>query len=368
MIRALLIAGFGTLATALLGLAGNWLSQILRLRKGQVVGGVVICGLLLTLVGAVALFPKDDAEERPEEAGAVPATSLAELAPELLDERLLTIDDSADRPSLFASRPDGTSRTLVWDMPDSWPAAIIPGKDDLIVSAPWEERSTDRLEVFSSQGRFQRALTSPAALESDTSPTYAPATKRVYFIRQSWRDTGNGSRISAQSRLMETSPDGFGAPQPISTPGFEMRTASVSVDGRTIAGQCVDKEDDSAQVCLISLGKSGVKRLPQNEQAAPNEVSISTDGRYVAYSSPATNPYGETQVYVYDSRTGATTMVTRLAGFNGHPAWAPKARKPCLAFSHFERPQGSSIHVTCLSQEPVTVAAAPIGSIPVWLP
>ncbi|MFG3602502.1 TolB family protein [Micromonospora chersina] len=368
MIRALLIAGFGTLATILLALAGGWLSQTLRLRKRQVVGGVVVCGLLLTLVGAVALLPNDDARDRPEEGSAVPAASLAELAPELLDERILTIDDSADHPSLFASRPDGTARTLVWDMPDSWPAAVVPGTNDFIVSAPWEERSTERLEVFSSQGTFQRALTFPVALESDTSPTYASVTKRVYFIRQSWRDTGNGSRVSPQSRIMEASLDGSSAPRVISTPGFEMRTASVSTDGRTLAGQCVDKKDDSAQVCLISLAKSGAKRLPGNERAAPSEVSISADGRYVAYSSPATNLYGESQVYVYDGRTETTMMVTRLAGFNGHPAWAPKARKPCLAFTHFERPQGASIHITCLSPEPVTVAAAPIGSIPVWLP
>ncbi|WP_328473418.1 hypothetical protein OHA21_12455 [Actinoplanes sp. NBC_00393] len=368
MIRVLAIAGFGTVATILLALAGNWLSQTLKLKNGQVVGGVVVCGVLLTVVGAVALQPKDDLAKQPEPGGAAPAVNLAELAPELLEQRLLTIDDSADRPALFASRPDGTARTLIWDMPDSWPAAVVPETDDFILSAPWEERSTDRLEIFSSQGEFQRALTSPPALRSDISPAYAAARKRVYFIRQSWRDTGNGSRVSTRSQLMEASLDGSGAPRPIPTPGFQMRTVSVSADGRAVAGSCVDEKDDSAQVCLMSLDGSDVKRLPGNERAGPSEVSISADGRYVAYSSPATNPYGETQVYVYDSRTETTTMVSRLAGLNGNPAWAPTIRKPCLAFSHFERPQGASIYVTCLSPEPVTVEAAPVGSNPVWLP
>lgn len=131
---------------------------------------------------------------------------------------------------------------------------------------------------------------------------------------------------------MEISVGGSGAPRVVPTPGFEMRTVSVSADGRTVAGQCVDRKDDSAQVCLASPGGSGVKRLPGNEPGGKNH-----DGH---------PPRGSQR----------------------EPRLGPKARKPCLAFGHFERPQGASIHIACLSPEPVVVAAAPVGSMPVWLP
>lgn len=367
-VRVLLIACLGTVATILLSLVGNWLAQALSLRRWQVVTGVVVCGVLLTVVSAVMLLPdRDDTPAGPDRDGTRSAASLAELAPELLDARILTMDDSADRPAVFASRPDGTARELVWDMPDSWPAALVPDSGELILSAPWEERSTDRLELFSGQGEFRRALTSPAALESDISPAFDATKQVVYFVRQVWRDTGNGSRTSTESRLMRVALDGGDPPEAVPTPGFELRTVSVSRDGRYLAGQCVDTNDDSVQVCLIQAGRSTVRRLPGNERAAPGEVSVSPDGRYVAYSSPATNAYGQTQVYVHDRGADSTTMISRFAGLNGNPSWAPGARKPCLAFSHFERPTGSSIHIACLTPKPVVVASVPVGSSPVWL-
>ena len=85
---------------------------------------------------------------------------------------MITLDDSAGRPVLFASRLDGRNRVRLWDMPDSWPGTMVDD-NTVVLAAVWEERDVERLEVFSSDGVFQRALTEPASDESDTSPSVA---------------------------------------------------------------------------------------------------------------------------------------------------------------------------------------------------
>jgi Tol biopolymer transport system component len=293
---------------------------------------------------------------------------VAQLAPELAAARLITLDDSAGRPVLFASRLDGGDRTLVWDSPNNWPGTLV-GDDGIVIAAPrLAQQPNDQLALFSMAGQFRRNLSNPPPRQSDASPSYASGSQTVYFIRNTWRDTGGGSSTLESSRLMRLQLTG-GQAQEVRTSGAQFRTVSASQDGRVVAGQCVTPGDNPSQGCVVDLSTGRIKPIPSPGTASMDDINISPDGRWVAYSSPFPNPYGQTQLYVYDRQADAITRVTSMAGMNGEPAWVPSAStRPCLAFSHYERTKGSSVQLLCLSPEAISVQAMAIGSWPIWLP
>lgn len=318
-----------------------------------------MCFVVLVAVAVVAVVrEQDDDPQRPPSKGAR-ANTVEELAPQLAAARLITVDDSAGRPVLFASRVDGRNRVRLWDMPDSWPGTMV---DDhtVVLAAVWEERDVERLEVFTSDGVFQRALTEPASDESDTSPSVAGDT--VYFIRNFWKDY-EGGRSLERSRLMSV-PISGGAATEVGVDGAELRTVDAVPDGRLVAGTCV--ADGPSGGCVVDTDTGSVTWFGSEQAASVDEVAVSADGQYVAYSSPATNPYGQTQVYVYNLDSSTTTALSALSGLNGNPAWAPEG--PCLVFDHYERTAGASVYLGCLTPDPVTVLAVPVGASPIWLP
>lgn len=95
------------------------------------------------------------------------------------------------------------------------------------------------------------------------------------------------------------------------------------------------------------------------------DIEVSPDGRWIAFSSVEANPHGVSQVYVYDRETNEVASLSQLPGINDEPTWAPQSDTSCLAFSHYEL-DAASVYVGCLSPEPATVKAIPIGYRPVW--
>ncbi|MEU4339051.1 hypothetical protein AB0F59_31120 [Micromonospora lupini] len=360
-----------TVVLAAIGnLLANWFAPpgwMTPRRRWTAIGCCVVV-LAVIAVAAVLDSPRAGPGEKVGPAPADPRpeapVTVAGLVPTLAAKRVLTIDDSAGRPTLYTSRLDGRDRRVLWDAPDSWPAIPLDG-DRLLLAAPWEERGNDRLEVFTARGEFVRALSDPPAGQSDASPALASRAKQVYFIRNTWRDEGGGTSTLTSSRVMRVPVAGGGARE-VPVPGVQLRTVSVAADGRLAAGQCVVGEGEPMPACVVdtTTGRSTIVR--PEEPATTDGVSISPDGGWLAYSAPVTNPYGESQIFVYDIGTRETTMVTRMAGRNVTPAWIPAGDRACLVFEHYERAAGSSIHLACLRPAPATVLAIPIGSRPVW--
>jgi Tol biopolymer transport system component len=344
---------------AALNMLANWANPPRWLKPWHRVAGICVCIAILVVVAVVVVVREQDDNSQTPPSKRVRASTVEELAPQLAAARLITVDDSAGRPVLFASRLDGRNRVRLWDMPDSWPGAMVDD-NTVVLSAVWEERDVERLEVFSSDGVFQRALTEPASDESDTSPSVAGDT--VYFIRNSWKDY-EGGRSLERSRLMSV-PVAGGAVTEVAVDGAELRAVDAAPDGRLVAGTCV--ADGPSGGCVVDTHTGTVTRFGSEQAASMDEVAVSADGQYVAYSSPATNPYGQTQIYAYNLESGATTALSALPGMNGSPAWAPEG--PCLVFDHYERTAGASVYLSCLTPDPVTVPAIPVGASPVWLP
>lgn len=333
---------------------------------------ICACVIVLAAAAAVAAFNgKGDGDTQNTPGGLAPEadtpTSVAELLPDLVQARLLSIDDGAGRPTAYMSHLDGTDRRVLWDAPDSWPAVSLGG-DRLLIAAPWEQRSNDRLEVFTMTGAFDRAISDPPSNESDSSPSLASGTGQVYFIRGTLQDRGHGTKVLESSRLMRVSVAG-GTAETVATPGMQLRTVTATADGRFVAGQCIVDADDAgpANACIVetATGRSTIVKAPQ--PATMSDVAISTTGRWLAYSAPVTNAYGESQIFVLEIALGSQRMATQMSGRNVAPAWIPSGERACFIFEHYERAAGSAVHLTCLQPAPVTVRAVPIGSRPVWL-
>ena len=102
---------------------------------------------------------------------------------------------------------------------------------------------------------------------------------------------------------------------------FYATIPSSSADGRYLTFvQSLNPAEDYAQYRLVRLdtstgtktviGKSAAVGIPQNAFGHP---SISNDGRYIAYEKPV--PGGPVHVYVYDASSGTSKLVSHKAGF-----------------------------------------------------
>jgi hypothetical protein len=120
--------------------------------------------------------------------------------------------------------------------------------------------------------------------------------------------------------------------------------------------------------CVLDTASGTVRIIAAQAPTTIDGVEISPNGRWVAFSDPMPNPYGITEIYIYDLKTQKTTMLTTLPGYNGSPAWAPDPATACLAFTHSEQQSGDSIRLACLNRPGLSAPILPIGELPVWLP
>jgi Tol biopolymer transport system component len=140
--------------------------------------------------------------------------------------------------------------------------------------------------------------------------------------------------------------------------GVEFLSVSTSRDGSRLAGQCIFSDGDS-QGCIYDIDSGGYTRIPGVGTISPN-------GRYVAYESIQSNPYGISQIYVYDSYEEEALMVSALPGWNSDPAWPTLTSKTCLAFAHYETME-TAIYLSCFSgDEVVAVPVISYGESIAW--
>jgi hypothetical protein len=240
--------------------------------------------------------------------------------------------------------------------------AVIPGGNDLVLSLSTTRPVQEPLGVETINGDLQRLLTDPAPDQSDEWPTVASRQHMVYFVRTTFRNVGGGNSIGTRVTLMQVGLAPGSKPHAVRTP-IGLYTASVTDDGSLVAGGC-----DHGHACILNTvsGTVTVVPLPQ-QRVTVDGITISPDGRWLAYSAPVTNPYGISEIFFYNVAERVTTMVTALPGQNGFPAWAPRGSRPCVAFAHYELPTGSSIRLACASPARVSIQLLPVGDDPIWL-
>ena len=84
----------------------------------------------------------------------------------------------------------------------------------------------------------------------------------------------------------------------------------------------------------ILAGESGLYELPTEPFGGLEQLSWSPDGRYIAYSCRkmegkkyafSTN----TEIYLYDVKTGETSVIDMKGGYDTDPVWSPDGKKIC---------------------------------------
>jgi Tol biopolymer transport system component len=167
--------------------------------------------------------------------------------------------------------------------------------------------------TFSADGRY-------VAFESYATDLVAGDTNAAADIFVRDRQTGTTSRVSKSSAGIEG--DGSSANPAISTDGRYVVFDSGSnnlVSGDTNGAQDIFVRDrQTGTTTLISKTSAGVQA-----DGGSTDPSISSDGRYVAFESYATNlvagdTNGMTDIFVRDRQTGTTTLVSKnSAGVEG---------------------------------------------------
>ena len=95
-----------------------------------------------------------------------------------------------------------------------------------------------------------------------------------------------------------------------------------------------------------------------------SDIRVSPDGAFVAYSSFATNPFGESQIFLYDRKRRRTTDASKLDGLNRQPSWVRGSRNRCILFTHDLSGTDPSVYLTCLRGEWQAAKVLPIGEYP----
>lgn len=350
MITAVVIL-VGAAAAGLIGATAGWIPRPAWMRRRH---AVTVLVLVTAAIGLLTVL--QDVHDR--SAPKAPDTRVPQPA-ELADLRVLTLDDSAGRPILFSSKGDGSGRQPIID-PVGLPLA--PTADGQALIGVEHEVDSSHVVVFDLQGDLIRRLTSATAWVKDTSPTVA--TGQVYFIREFWRDQGEGVSAMTGTAVMSVPLKG-GTARKVPTSGREFRSISASTAGRTLAGVCVAGHGP-LQACLLNPRTGTAQHLGISTNATVSDIAMSPDGTRFAYSSPSTNPYGAEQIHVYDVSSKDDLRLTAESGKNSAPSWIPNTT--CVSYAHYERPTGSSIHYSCLASPGVSHTLLPVGSSPLWLP
>jgi hypothetical protein len=361
-----ILAGFALLVlTTGIGIVSGWMPKPAFLRPWHVATTLVV--LVAATAAATVLLTPDNPPDPPDSPGPLPSGPLtpAMLAPDLAGRLLLVNDDGDGTSSDFSARLDGSHRQLVQTDVGEPPPAIIPGGTDLVMSRsigtdPYRER----LAVTTISGTTLRNLTHPGRYQEDTYPSIAGPT--VYFLRAHLTPIGQSTALTTRYEIMRVPLDGTSAEQAVRT-GVQLRSVSVSADGRTLAGVCPATDAGPVQGCVLRPASTRFTRLPGSTGASVSDVTLSPDGHWIAYSSVIENPYGTSQIYLYNTATHQVTELTRLDGTNDQPAWPPHSRRTCIAFHHATTAD-SAIYLACLTPTPRTAKAVDLAQYPVWFP
>lgn len=274
--------------------------------------------------------------------------------------------ETSGNPRLVESNLEATVHQVLGPGPLGGPFAVFDGRE-LIVAAGADSRPhASGLAIATTSGSLTRTLTFPQADVTDTDPAVT-ATGQVYFLRTVTHWSGRNG-IPLGTTLMEIPLSG-------ARPAVRIWTAdppaygalSVNAKGTLLAAQCEPPNDGgTTEACVYDLPSGRIRYVTGFGGSAPvTGVSISPDGRYLAYGDAAANPYGGIQLYVRDLVTGSTVRVSSQPGNNQQPSWVAGSAAPCLLFSNTQT-LGDVVYLSCLTAQPGTAMVAS-GDYPAWL-
>ncbi len=354
----------------IIGITSNWIPKPKQLKVRWVVVILAVAAILMFVLTRVTADDEAGTKATPERtsttSGGLTSPPPANEIPEEVRQRLvMTWDDSSGSPVLYSSRSDGTNRQRSGVDGSNIRLSFLPNSTDIVMSSYESSGDSQYLEIQSLSGEHIRRLTHPKAHFRDFG-AYAIDydSGMLYFLRERSTDVGEGTSTLKPYGLMRVPLDGSKPEQLVKTPIQLQSSISTSRDGAMLAGECFPEEGPS-QICVTAPEAKSYVRLPGSMDSSMEGPSVSPDGRYIAYSSIKSNAYGESQVYVYDRETKATTMLTQLPGRNGDVTWFPDPNVRCLALSHYET--SASVYFSCLQSRvgrssTITLPGSKIGT------
>jgi WD40 repeat protein len=298
------------------------------------------------------------------EAGLVP---VSKLDPNQASRAVLSITgETSGNPRLVESSLDAIVHKALGPGPLGGPFAVFDGHVLIVAAGTDSKPHASGLGIATTSGSLTRTLTSPHADVTDTDPAVT-SSGQVYFLRTVTQWSGpNGTPL--RTTLMEIPLSGAGpaVPAPAADPPI-YGALSVNAEGTLLAAQCQPPANDgTTEACVYGLPSGRIRYVTDFDGSAPvTDVSISPDGRYLAYGDAAANPYGGIQLYVRDLATGSTVRVSSQPGNNQQPSWVSGSAVPCLLFSNTET-SGDVVYLSCLTAQPGTAKIA-TGDYPAWL-
>lgn len=218
---------------------------------------------------------------------------------------LLDLADSSDRviPIRLASDFDQMREQWV-DTAMKWVSEVhlSPRGDRVVLTARGQLFVAP---VLDGQGRLVEATRHPGVRYRDG--RFLPGGDSLLTL----------SDESGEVELWTVPADGIGAPHQLTHDGTVLRWQAVpSPNGKLIA-----HTDKNQRLWILDRSSGVSKRLGTSDHGEYDDLAWSPDSRWLAYDVASAN--GLTRIYVYDTRTGATTTVTSDRYDSSDPAWSP---------------------------------------------
>jgi Tol biopolymer transport system component len=104
-----------------------------------------------------------------------------------------------------------------------------------------------------------------------------------------------------------------------------------SPDGRQILAYTIDKKDQLRHLVLISVADGSTRKLKSLGWRGPLKISLSPDGRYIAYDLPAQEESDAGDIYVLTADRSRETAVVQHPAYDFLLGWTPDGKSLLFA-------------------------------------
>lgn len=258
-----------------------------RVGRRRLVAGGLGLGTLLLLAG-LALLRTGALERRPTTAASSSITLRRQTEPE---------------GALFLGRPSPDGRLLPYATGDTGDLALFDLK-------------TSRSQRLTQKGSWESSTDYASA--ASVSPEGGEVAFAWYNQEGEFVDLRLAGAEGSEPRVLFRDPE---------IDAIEL--AEWSHDGRVFLALFKRKEGRD-QLVLIRPGEGAVDVLRTFDATAPQGMSLSPDGRYVAYDLPVGGPHGERDVFL-TAVGGSETVLVRDAKDDLWPVWTPDGDRVVFA-------------------------------------